>query len=235
MIRRATYVALGCAVALAGCASNAPLVPAGAAAYQSFPALTNAPAVERYRIGALDTISISTFQEPDLSREDVRVDADGTIQLPLIGSVQAAGRTANELSETIAARYGERYLQNPQVTVVVDTSASQRVVVEGAVRDAGVFPIEGGTTLLQAVALANGVTEVASNDDVVIFRTINGQRMAGAFDLNDIRRGIAEDPRILGNDVVVVGLERGKQLYRDILSASPLIAGIFRPIAGNGR
>jgi polysaccharide export outer membrane protein len=66
---------------------------------------------------------------------------------------------------------------------------------------------------------------------VVIFRTINGQRMAGAFSLKDIRRGISEDPQIKGNDVVVVGLSAGKQLYRDILAASPLVAGIFRPIA----
>ena len=58
--------------------------------------------------------------------------------------------------------------------------------------------------------------------------------MAAAFNLSDIRRGIAEDPAILGNDVVVVGASNGRQIYRDILSASPLIAGIFRPIAGSG-
>jgi polysaccharide export outer membrane protein len=179
-------------------------------------------------------ISISTYQEEDLSREDIKVDASGKIILPLIGSVQAAGHTAEQLSGIIARRFGERYLQNPQVTVVVNTSASQRVVVEGAVKRAGVFPIEGGTTLLQAIALANGTSEVASVDDVVIFRTLGGQKLAGAFNLRDIRRGVAQDPEILGNDVVVVGLSSGKQLYRDILAASPLIAGIFRPIATAG-
>lgn len=232
MIRAVAFACLSTSFALAGCAGTGKVVaPSGAAAYQNFPALTQAPITEAYRIGPNDVISVTTYQEEDLSRENLKVDPSGNIILPLIGSVQAAGKTAEELSRTVADRLGERYLQNPQVTVVVNTASSRRVIVEGAVRTPGVFPIEGGTTLLQAVALAKGTTEIASNDDVVIFRTINGQRMAGAFNLNDIRRGVAEDPQILGNDVVVIGVDGGRQLYREILSASPLIAGIFRPIA----
>jgi polysaccharide export outer membrane protein len=231
MIRAFVFTCLSGSLLLAGCASTKPMVPRGAEAYQNFPALTTAPALSEYKIGPYDVISISTYQEEGLSRENMKVDASGNIILPLIGPVQAAGHSAEDLSRIIASRFGERYLQNPQVTVVVNTAASQRVIVEGAVRDAGVYAIEGGTTLLQAIALASGTTEVASTEDVVIFRTINGQRMAGAFSLRDIRRGIAEDPQIKGNDVVVVGLSAGKQLYRDILAASPLVAGIFRPIA----
>lgn len=220
--------------ALSGCASNKPVVPTGAAAYQSFPALTQAAPLAEYKIGPFDVISVTTYQEEGLSRENLKVDASGNIILPLIGAVKAAGNSAEQLSRVIAARFGERYLENPQVTVVVNSAASQRVIVEGEVKDPGVFQIEGGTTLLQAVALANGTTEIASVDDVVIFRTISGQRMAGAFSIRDIRRGIAEDPQILGNDVVVVGLSTGRRLYRDIIAASPLVAGIFRPIAGGG-
>ena len=234
MIRSVPLLCLLGAFALAGCASRGPVVAAtGAAAYENFPALTTAPATGEYRIGPYDVISVSTYQEEDLSRENLKVDASGNIILPLIGTVSAAGKTAEQLSRDVAARFGERYLEDPQVTVVVNSAASQRVIVEGAVRDPGVFPIEGGTTLLQALALANGPTDVASNDDVIIFRTIGGQRMAAAFNVQDIRRGAAEDPRILGNDVVVVATEAGRQLYRDILAASPLIAGIFRPISSS--
>jgi polysaccharide export outer membrane protein len=232
MIRSPLFTTILAASLLVGCASNRPVVPMGEAAYRDFPAIAENRKVADYKIGPFDTISISTYQEEDLSRENLKVDASGNIILPLIGAVQASGHTAEQLSGIIARRFGERYLQNPQVTVVVNTSASQRVVVEGAVKRAGVFPIEGGTTLLQAIALANGTTEVASVDDVVIFRTLGGQKLAGAFNLRDIRRGLAQDPEILGNDVVVVGLSSGKQLYRDILAASPLVAGVFRPIAG---
>lgn len=233
MIRVAFTAGIAC-IALAGCASTRPVVPMGAEAYRTFPSSTQIPAVSEYRIGAFDVISISTFQEEGLTLEEVKVDSGGGIIFPLIGPVQAAGRTAEELANDIAAKLGQRYLVDPQVTVAVNSSAQRKVTVEGAVNAAGVFPIEGRTTLLQALALARGPNEIASLDDVVIFRTIDGQRMAAAFNLVDIRRGIAEDPAIFGNDIVVVGASNGRQIYRDILSASPLIAGIFRPIAGSG-
>lgn len=234
MIRVAFIAGMACTV-LAGCASTSPVGPRGEEAYRTFPALTQAPILNDYRIGPFDVITIRTYQEEGLSFEELKVDASGNIPFPLVGPVPAAGKTAAELSDMLAARLGERYLVDPQVTVVVNTSVSRKVIVEGEVKSAGVFPIEGGTTLLQAIALAKGTTEIASTDDVVIFRTIEGQRMAGVFNLAAIRRGLAEDPQVLGNDVVVVGHSNGRQLYRDILAASPLIAGIFRPIADSGR
>lgn len=233
MIRAFILAGIACG-SLAGCASTSPVGSRGEAAYQIFPPAAQTAAPAQYAIGPYDVISITTYQEEDLSFEELRVDASGNIPFPLIGTVQASGRTAAELSEHLAARLGERYLVNPQVTVVVNASSSQKVTIDGEVKNAGVFPIEGETTLLGALALAKGTTDVASRDDVVIFRTIDGQRMAGIFDLTAIRRGLAEDPQILANDIVVVGFSSGRQLYRDVLAASPLIAGIFRPIAGNG-
>lgn len=233
MIRPVLTSALAC-VFLSACASTSPVGPRGEDAYRIFPPLTQAAPLNEYEIGPFDVISITTYQEEDLSFDDLKVDASGNILFPLIGSVMAAGLTAQELSQEIETRLGERFLVNPRVTIVVDSSASREVTVEGAVRNAGIYPIEGGTTLLQAIALADGPTEVGSTDDVVIFRTINGQRMAGVFNLTAIRRGLAEDPQVLGNDVVVVAHSSGRQLYRDILSASPLIAGIFRPLADSG-
>ena len=193
-----------------------------------FPVAATGQAPQDYRIGPLDKISITVFQEPDLSVKDVQVEASGQILLPLIGTVQASGKTSSELSREITARLGERYLQSPQVSVLVSASVSQRVTVEGSVREPGIYEIQGQTTLLQALAMARGPSQVAQAKDVVIFRVIDGKRMGARFNVADIRTGKADDPQIVGNDVVVVGLSRIKAVWRDVLTAAPL-AAIFRP------
>ena len=84
-----------------------------------------------YRIGPSDLLTVTVFQVEDLTR-DVRVNNAGQVSLPLIGAVDAAGRTVNELETLIASRYGARYLQNPQVSVFVKEFSSQRVTVGGS-------------------------------------------------------------------------------------------------------
>ena len=84
------------------------------------------PAME-YRIGALDKLNVTVFQVADLTLKDVQVDAVGNLQLPLIGTVMAKGKTTAELTELIRSRLAADYLRNPQVTVVVSQAASQKV------------------------------------------------------------------------------------------------------------
>ncbi|HEV7229277.1 polysaccharide biosynthesis/export family protein [Brevundimonas sp.] len=177
-----------------------------------------------YRIGATDLLTVSVFQVPDLSFDEIRVDASGNLQLPMIGSVQAAGLTPNELSNDIARRLGERYLRNPQVTVTVKEAASQKVTIDGAVTQPGVYEMRGRTTLMQAVAMAKGPTRDANVRSVAVFREVGGQRMVAVFDLADIRNGQAEDPVILGDDVVVVDISRTNALVRDAVQALPALA-----------
>ncbi len=203
-----------------------PSVQSGPSTNFPIAAANQAPA--DYRIGPLDKISITVFQEPDLSLKDVQVEASGQILLPLIGAIQASGKTSSELAREIAARLGEKYLQSPQVSVLVSGSVSQRVTVEGQVREPGIYEIQGQTTLLQALAMAKGPSQIAADRNVVIFRVLQGQRMGARFDIADIRSGKADDPQIVGNDIVVVGLSRIKAFWRDVLSTAPLI-GIFRP------
>jgi polysaccharide export outer membrane protein len=83
-------------------------------------------------------------------------------------------------------------------------------------------------TLLQVVAMAHGTDEDANPHRVAVFRQIQGQRMAAAFDLEDIRRGKAEDPRIYSGDIVVVDGSKVRQAWKSALSSLPLLA-IFRP------
>lgn len=214
-------------LALAACgggkASNSTLsdwrVPGDATAVQ--------PAME-YRIGALDLLNVTVFQVEDLTLEKVQVDAAGNLQLPLIGTVTAKGRTTTELAQDIRTRLAATYLQNPQVTVIVAEAASQKVTVDGAVTEPGVYQMRGNTSLLQAVAMAKGPNRTAELTRVAVFRNIDGQRMVAMFDLRAIRRGESDDPQILGDDVVVVDSSAMNTRIRDVISALPALA-IFRP------
>lgn len=218
---------LAAIAALAGCAGPRPVLPSGAAAYRAIPAETAAGPID-YHIGALDELSIAVFREPELSLDKLKVDAGGNLLFPLIGAVHAAGKTSQELSQEIARRLDARFVRNPQVTVTVTASVSQRVVVEGSVNAPGVYEIGGAATLLEALARAQSPTTVAKLDEVIVFRTTAGQRTGAVFDLRRIRAGLDPDPRILGGDTVVVGFSQLRGAFRDFLSVAPLLA-IFRP------
>jgi polysaccharide export outer membrane protein len=167
------------------------------------------------------------FQVDSLSGEFL-VDTSGAISYPLLGSVQAQGRTPVELSQAIASQLSQKYLQSPNVQVAIKQRAERTITVDGSVNQPGVFAVKGPTTLLQAVAMAKGISEDGNPSRVYVFRTINGERLAGAFDLQSIRRAQAQDPTIYGNDIVVVDGSRARQLYRDLLSSMPLM-GVLRP------
>jgi polysaccharide export outer membrane protein len=222
---------------LAGCASQPRMQPGVVTAVragQDLPAPDTASASgafqgqSDYRIGPLDLLEITVFQVEDLSRR-VRVNSSGQISLPLIGAVRAGGRTVAELERDIAAALAEHYLRDPQVTVFVEEFTSQRVTVEGAVRKPGIFPITGRTTLLQAIALSEGFSDLADEETVVVFRTIEGKRMAALFDVRAIRAGAAEDPVLYGDDIVVVERSGPRSLLRGIVDTLRGFVG-FRAI-----
>ncbi|WP_417612172.1 polysaccharide biosynthesis/export family protein [Parasphingorhabdus sp.] len=211
---------------LPGCSSKTEL-PIGAAAYEVIPSPSDSPVSGDYTIGILDVLEVRVFQEPDLSFEMIPVDSSGNIMFPLIGSVQAAGLSSSELSAVISQRLSANYLVDPQVAVVVQKSASQRITVEGAVTKPGVFEIEGQTTLLQAVALAQGPTRTANLDEVIVFRSKSDGVYGAQFSLQDIRKGRAANPEILGNDIVVIGNSFAKSMFRDLLQLSPILTTVF--------
>ncbi len=225
------FAAALCGCASAGCANTglSPDLPRGSAAYSTLAEPSPGASHRAYRIGALDTLDVTVFQEPELSARGLEVDASGAIALPLAGSFPAAGRTAAELSEAIAARLAGTFLVDPRVSVAVAASASQKVAVEGEVVQPGVYDVKGGTTLLAALALARGETRVASLGEVVVFRTVGGKRMGAVFDVSAIRLGRADDPRLAGNDMVIVGRSGTKGLWRDIVTTAPLL-NVFRPL-----
>jgi polysaccharide export outer membrane protein len=176
-----------------------------------------------YRIGPLDKLNITVFQVKDLTIEKMQVDASGQILLPLIGAVTAQGKTTSELSAEIASRLGAHYLQDPQVSVVVEEAVSQKISVEGAVNLAGVFEMKGRTSLLEAVAMAQGTSKDANPHKVTIVRTVDGRPRAATFDLSAISAGKARDPEVFGKDVILVDSSRAKVLWRGLIATLPAL------------
>ena len=173
-----------------------------------------------YKIGQQDILDISVFKVSDLNRT-VQVSESGTINYPLIGDVPAAGRTPTEMEQFLTAKLGAKYLQSPQVTVTVKEYNSQRVTVEGAVKKPGVYPLRAKTTLLQMVAITDGLTEVAESD-LVLFRQTNGKRTATRYDVDELRAGRIEDPVLLAGDVIVANASGAKTAFQNVLKALPL-------------
>ena len=187
-----------------------------------------APVSSDYRIVPLDLVQISVFQVPDLNTT-VQVSANGIIALPLIGPVQAAGKTVGQLQADITAKLGAKYLQNPQVSVFVKDPQGDRVTFSGAIGHPGIIALPGQTTLLQGIALAGGLNGMADPRGVVVFRQINGKRQAAKFNFTAIQAGTASDPVLHGGDVVVVDESGLKATLRGITSAIPVF-GLFAPL-----
>ena len=167
-------------------------------------------------ITPLDRLQVTVFREPELSVEDVQVDEGGRVLLPLVGPLTAAGKSTEALAAEVTNKLRE-FIREPQVSVSVKQAAVRRVTVAGSVVQPGVYPLEGRTTLLQAVALAQGPSQVASLDQTLIFRTVNGQRTAARFDLGKIAKGKDADPEVLPGDTVAIGSSKFKTAWRDIV------------------
>ena len=219
----ASLTVLASALVMSGCSRTTPNpnIPVGKAAYDLMPAET-APD-PTYLIRPLDQLSVRVFREPELSADAALVDEAGKINLPLIGSVDAVGKNVTDLESLIAVRLGDRYLVNPQVNVTVRQMAPRFASVEGEVANPGVYQIDAKASLLSVIARAGSPSSVAKLSEIVVFRTIDGERMVARFDLKDIRTGISPDPRILENDVIMVGFSVPKEIYSNILKAAPLL------------
>ena len=225
---------------LAACSSSGPRSPNIAYQPENFAAPdaepVQAPTPVAQRGGAIapyDKLAVKVLQVEELSGE-FQVNPAGQISYPLIGTVDAAGKTPAQLAQFIAARLGAKHLRSPNVQVnIVGAEAEpleRTVTVDGSVKTPGAFPIKGPISLMRAVALAQGLSDGADPKRVIVFRTVNGQRMAGGFDLTAIRRAQAEDPTIYPNDIVVVD-GRDARIYstfKEILGTLPILA-LFRP------
>lgn len=219
------------AIILAGCASSSGQVLGGDPSIRVMdtselpvPDRSDLVAEDRpYLIGAFDKLIIDVFGIEELSKKEVQTDASGRISFPLAGVVEAAGKTPAEVEVILEDRLRDAFVREPQVTINLKETVSQVITVDGQVKEPGLYPVVGRMTLMRAVATAKGAAEFAKLDDVVIFRTVKGQRLAALYNLRAIRRGAYLDPEVFANDVVVVGDSSARRLFRDILQIVPLL------------
>lgn len=220
--------ALAAAIVLAGCNGSLGANVARNPASFSKPDPAPLPTVEQDRkLMAGDVVTIQVFKVDNLSG-DQTIDDAGRVTLPLIGAVPAAGKTTSVLQADLTRAFGSRYLQTPVVAVILKTPAQKTVTVDGSVQQPGIYPVDANPTLLRSVAMAHGVTDDANPHRVVVFRRINGQRMAASFDLRDIQRGRSGDPAIYPNDVIVVDGSALSKTFKTVIQALPF-ATLFRP------
>ncbi len=180
----------------------------------------NNPKDVAYRIGPHDVLDVSVYRVAELSKT-VQVAEVGTVNLPLVGELPVANRTARDVEHDLTRKLGAKYLQNPQVTVLVKEFNSQRVTLEGAVKVPGVYPLRGDMSLLQLIAQAKGLDD-SSDSTIVIFRNRDGRRQGAKFDVAQIRSGGSRDPKLRAGDVVVAGHSAFKQGFNTLLKVVPL-------------
>lgn len=171
-----------------------------------------------YRLAPMDVVDVSVFEAPNLSRT-AQVSSSGYITLPLIADVHASGRTTDQLQSDIVKRLQKDFMQSPQVFVSVKEYNSQRITVDGAVKNPGVYPLKGETSLLQVLATAGGLNEMASQNGIYVMRKVDGNKMAARFDLAEIRKGRKEDPKMRAGDIVIVDESGGKVALRGLREA----------------
>jgi polysaccharide export outer membrane protein len=194
---------------LAVIAATMAMLVTGAAAQANSAAEPATPRTQHsdssYVIGATDVLSIDVWKEPNVSRS-VPVRSDGKISLPLIGELQAGGQTPQQLEQEITKRL-QNFISEPQVTVIVTDSKSQKVNILGMVVRPGAYLLTGSTTVLDAVAMAGGFKDFAKQKSVYVLRQApDGTQKRIAFNYKDVIKGKnpEQNIRLQAGDTVVI-------------------------------
>lgn len=208
----AGFTVLAIALPLFGQAPKPQLVNgAVSAAVQSEAPLETPPAVGgephdiKFIIGNEDLLAINVWKEPDLSRS-IPVRSDGKISLPLVGELQAAGRTPLQLEQEISTKLKE-FITEPEVTVIVEQINSRKFNILGQVVKPGTYPLTGATTVLDAIAVAGGFRDFAKQKGVYILRlSASGEETRIAFNYKEVIRGKSpqQNIKIQPHDTIVV-------------------------------
>ncbi len=185
--------------AQAGSAGSAP-------ASQSSDVTANKPHDNSYVIGNDDILTISVWKEPDVSQRAIPVRSDGKISLPLVGEVQAAGRTPLNLEQDIAARL-KSYIADAEVTVMVQQINSQKYNILGMVARPGSYPLLNSQTVLDAIAIAGGFRDFAKQKSIYILRqNPDGTQSRLPFNYKNVVKGqdSAQNVKLQPRDTIVV-------------------------------
>jgi polysaccharide export outer membrane protein len=233
MSTKALSTALLAVALLAGCSSTPPLegnVSPNLTVVDALPSAGPIDPVTQLPVTQLGPYDVLNFVVAGIEGldGDVTVDGQGTVSIPVAGRFKAAGLTPQQLEQQIEQGLRANFVRNPDVALNLKEMVSQRVTVEGAVLRSGSYPILPGMTLLRAIASAQGLSEYAKSSEVVVFRTINGNRYATLYNLQAIREGHYDDPVIYPQDVVVVGESGTSRMMQRIMTMAP---GLLSPLS----
>jgi polysaccharide biosynthesis/export protein len=187
----------------AGQRPTAPQTPAPRTTGPSM-ASTGSPLPSDYVIGPDDVLNIVFWRDADMTQQ-VTVRPDGNITLPLIGDIKAAGLAPAALKDVIT-KAAAKFIEDPNVTVVVSQINSRNVFVTGGVSRPGPYPISGQMDVLQIIAVAGGLTEFADAKNIRIVRKENGQTQVFKVNYNELMEGKKMDQNVLhkpGDTVMV--------------------------------
>lgn len=195
------------------------------------PAFTTSSGQDEQRLSPNDVLEIDVFQVNDLDRT-VRIEPNGKVSLPMIGEVVAAGLTIPEFERTLESRYNVNLLQNASISVFMKESAGQRVTMDGEFNKPGLYPVTSQATLLQTVALASGLTKLADEKKVAVFRRYDDRELVAIYSIDAIRKGMRRDPAIHGGDKVVAftsDFKIAKENLKDALSVASSVTRLVTP------
>jgi polysaccharide export outer membrane protein len=161
--------------------------------------------VESYQIGIGDILEITTWKEPDFTRDNVMVRNDGKISFPLVNDFPAAGMSPMELKYNLEVAL-KAYVEHPVVTVHIKDPISQKFYVLGEVMRTGEYPLVKHLTVLQAFALAGGFTEWASKKEIILLRHEGGKDKILRINYKDITKGkdFSQNLKLKPDDTIIV-------------------------------
>lgn len=220
---RTGLASLAAAIALSGCATDRTYGAAPGIEIAELEELP-APRIENlYVIGPQETLEIEVVGAERLSGTYL-TDGQGRISFPLLGLLELEGLAPNEAADLIVNSLQGNYLLNPQVRVIPSEIPPRTVSVGGQVIKPGEYPVPGRQSLLRVINQAGGLAEYADLADVLVLRTVAGQRYIGAYNIEAIQRGNYADPTVYPNDIVVVGDSPARRRLDNILSFAPLLS-----------
>jgi len=174
------------------------------------PVLADSPVINQvasggeYEIGPEDLLDISVWKEQDLQKE-VLVRPDGWITFPLVGNIEAKGKTALQLQEEIT-QWLKQYIPNPVVSVSVKKISGYKIFVIGRVNKPGDYIVGRYIDVLQALSLAGGLTPFAEEGNIKIVRKENGKEIILRFNYTEVKRGrrLEQNITLQSGDVIIV-------------------------------
>lgn len=185
-----------------------------------------APKPAEYILGVGDSLDIAIWRNDDL-KTSTKINSSGKIMFPLIGEVQASGKSLSALRDELKERFS-KYLVDPQVSISVSVVQSRKVLVLGEVRNPGVFSLDSDLTIMDAVAKAGGWTTDAKTGNVILLRNVSGKVDTRSLDM-DAALGsgnLADNKTLQSNDIVFVPTKK----IADISRFMTYISSILSPI-----